>query len=310
MTTKATNLAELARHGINVPRGFHLDSSHYREAIEPIRGTLTAAVVRRVGVSEIFDGLPLPERTMTTLGDKLSRFPASTVFAVRSSGDIMFRGQRILEDGREISLAGQFESFLNVPREELSSAVTQCWASLFNERSLDVFGADGSYLSESSMTVLIQEMIPATASAVVMTVDPLREGNLGGIEVTLGPCEAIVSGAVTPDEISFYREDGAIAERRIGAKEFAIEYGRFARGSDNRRRRPLAQALREKLAVSERVLDNIIDVARRVENIFNWPQDIELVIDAYANVTVVQARSITCLPSRFISFGPSKRLLT
>lgn len=148
-------------------------------------------------------------------------------------------------------------------------------------------------------------MIVANASAVVMTVDPIEDGTLGGIEVTLGPCEAIVSGAVSPDEVTFYRSNGSIADRRIGAKEFLIEYEPFSRGSDNLRRTPLSGELRQQMAVPDRLLNDIIDIARNVEGVFGCPQDIELVIDDSDEVTVVQSRSITRLPSEFVAFGIS-----
>lgn len=303
MSKKSSNLAELARYGIKVPKGFHLDDSHYREAIEPVRPAIISAVLKGKDVSDIFEQLHVPERTIAVLQQELTKFPSSTVFAVRSSGNVVAHGHHIAEDGHEVSLAGQFESFLNVPRDQVHFAVAQCWASLFNERSRKVFDMNTSYVEESSMTVLVQEMMVAAASAVVMTVDPLGDGRLGGIEIAVGPCEAIVSGAVSPDEVFFYRDNGTIAERRIGAKEFVIEYAKFSRGGHNLRRVPLSADLRKRMAVNDSVMFNIIDIARSVERIFGRPQDIEVVIDDVEQITVVQSRSITRLPSQFVSFG-------
>lgn len=303
MSKKADNLVELARHGIRVPVGFHLDDSHYREAIQPVLVNLISAVQTRTGVAGIFGHVELSQRTRRTLQEKLNQFSQSSLFAVRSSGEILSRGKHIREDGNKISLAGQFESFLNVPRDQVPFAVIQCWASLFNDRSLQVFQADADYVNASSMTVLIQEMVAATASAVVMTVDPLEDGTLGGIEVTFGPCEAIVSGAVSPDEVTFHRSNGTIAERRIGAKEFAIEYELFSCGSDNQRKTSISLELRKQMAVPDRTLDRIIDIARSVEGVFGCPQDIELVIDDSDEIIVVQSRPIFRLPDEFVSFG-------
>lgn len=303
MSRKASNVVELARHGVAVPKGFHLDESHYREAIKPVRDRLISADGNGPAVRRLFDDLKLPPRTLDALQEGLDRVPASSNFAVRSSGNIVAHGKSIAEDSGEVSLAGQFDSFLNVSRGEVCDAVRQCWASLFNDRSIQLFGVDADYVDNSTMTVLVQEMVPAAASAVVMTVDPLGDGTVGGIELAVGPCEAIVGGFVSPDEVTFDRAGGYIVERRIGAKEFAIEYQPFARGSENAIRRPLPQAIRERSAVSDRVLGDIIDVARRIENIFGVPQDVELVIDGAERITIVQARSITRLPSRFIPFS-------
>jgi pyruvate,water dikinase len=303
MSKKASNINELARHGVDVPNGFHLDESHYREAIWPVRNTLISTVGDGTAARRIFSDLELPARTIRALEEGLNRMPLSSNFAVRSSGSIVSQGRAIAEDGRDISLAGQFESFLNVPRGQLHDAVRQCWASLFNDRSIQLFQVDAGYVANSSMTVLVQEMAAATASAVVMTVDPLGDGKVGAIELTLGPCEAIVGGFVSPDEVTFHRAGGYIVEQRIGSKEFAIEYRPFSRGTENSTHKRLPQRYREQLSVSEGVLTKIIAVALRIENIFGVPQDVEIVVNDAGRIIVVQARSITRLPDQYIPFS-------
>lgn len=305
MSRKASNLVELARHGIRVPRGFHLGPEHYRAAIAPVRAELIAASLSADSARQLFKGLGLPAATAGALQQGLAQFPPSSRFAVRSSGNIVARGQPIAEDGGETSLAGQFESFLNVPREGVGDALRQCWASLFNKRSIDAFGVDAGYVDNSTMTVLVQEMVVAAASAVVMTVDPLADGRVGGIELTVGPCEAIVAGRVNPDEVTFSRADGSMVNRRIGNKQYVVEYDTFARGSENTHLRLLASDRRERMAVADHVLHTIIAVACQVERIFGVPQDIELVVDDAEQITVVQARPITRLPAQFIPFSTS-----
>jgi len=92
-------------------------------------------------------------------------------------------------------------------------------------------------------------------------------------------------------------------DRHVGAKEVAIEYQPFTGLASNAIKKPVPQARREQLAVSDEVLTKIIDVARHVERIFGVPQDIELVVDEAGEITVVQARSITRLPDKFIPFN-------
>lgn len=303
MSGKASNIAELARHGIPVPNGFELDESHYRDAIAPVRKELVSAAGDPAAAQRVFAKIELPARTVRALRDGLERIPPTSTLAVRSSGNIVAKGRAIAEDSSEVSLAGQFESFLNVPRDQVHDAVRLCWASLLNERSIRLFEADEAYIDNSAMSVLVQEMMPAAASAVVMTVDPLGDGTFGGIELSVGPCEAIVGGAVSPDEVTFHRESGSIMGRRVGSKEFKIEYRPFARGTDNTIKRALPQTVREQLAVSDSVLIKIIDVARDIENIFGAPQDIEIVVDGADKITVVQSRAITRLPKGFIPFN-------
>lgn len=307
MSRKAANIVELARGGIDVPKGFELDGSHYREAVAPLRAALLSAVENGDAVRELFTDLKLPPRTQIAVRDGLNSIPSTCAMVVRSSGNVVAKGRSLSEDGGEVSLAGQFESFLNVPRDQIHEAVRQCWASLFNDRSIQIFGADADYVNGSTMSVLVQEMMAAAASAVVMTVDPLGDGTTGAIELAVGPCEAIVGGVVSPDEVTFSREDGSVIHRRVGAKEVAIEYRPFSHASQNSTRRPLPPSVTERLAVADHVLPKIIELARRIESLFGVPQDIELVIDDHERITVVQARSITRLPKDFVPFGRNSR---
>jgi phosphoenolpyruvate synthase/pyruvate phosphate dikinase len=303
MSGKALNLTKLAEHGIAVPAGFYLDDSHYHDAVETIREDLLAGVLNGNPVRHLFETLPLPARTIRAIAEGISRVPSTSTLAVRSSGQIATDHILLKEDSTSVSLAGQFESFLNVASTDIADAVRLFWASLYNDRSVQLFHAERTYVEKSAMAVLIQEMVPAAASAVVMTVDPLADGSLGGIELTVGPCAAIVSGMVIPDEVLFDRTSGRITECRIGAKECAIEFSPFSRGSENAIKRPLPASVSKRLAVSDDTLAEIIHVAWRVEKVFDSPQDIELVINAEDVITIVQARSITRLPDNIMPFN-------
>lgn len=299
MSRKSLNLTELSRHGVRTPTGFLLAETHYRDAIRPCRGELLRWSKDSEAIRAIFSRIEMPSHSLTAVTEGLANIPQASTFAVRSSGFIVAKGKLIAEDSLEVSLAGQFESFLNVPRESVPDAVVQCWASLFNERSLHSFDVDEHYIDNSAMSVLIQEMVPAKASAVVMTVDPLSDGTVGGIELAVGPCSVIVDGSICPDEVTFLREGGRVIERIVGRKEFALEYDPFIGGASKFRKKALPENIRKQMAVADDVLHNIIQLSLKVESIFGMPQDIELVIDAQDEITIVQARPITRLPKTF-----------
>ncbi len=310
MSRKALNLIEISKYGIRTPSGFFLDETHYREAVQPIRGELIKWSRDSNAIRAIFSTIEMPSCTVAALNEGLSNIPSDSNLAVRSSGFIVTNGRLVAEDSQEVSLAGQFESFLNVPMQDAKDAVVQCWASLFNERSLHSFEVGEHYIDNSAMTVLVQEMVPATASAVVMTVDPLSDGTIGGIELAIGPCAVIVDGSICPDEVTFLREDGRILERVVGRKEFALEYDPFTRGASNSKKRALPDDVRNRLAVSDEVLNKIIALSLEIESIFGMPQDIELVVDAKAEITIVQARPMTRLPKEFTHLADKKQLNT
>lgn len=69
---------------------------------------------------------PLVESHLQQLFGK-SR-PSTLRFAVRSSG--------VLEDGSDVSCAGQNETFLGVDEASIPDKIVQCWASAFTYKSV------------------------------------------------------------------------------------------------------------------------------------------------------------------------------
>ncbi len=64
--------------------------------------------------------------------------PNAKYFAVRSSGAPFVKGKELIEDSSGVSLAGQYESYLEVPVEHISKAIMCCYASLFSPSEFSV----------------------------------------------------------------------------------------------------------------------------------------------------------------------------
>lgn len=303
MNQKAHNLDVLAANKIIVPKGFVLSSEHYRKAIAPIEGRIIAALSKPLQIVDIFHASKIPLDTMKFLTDQLTLLPKASRFAVRSSGAVTVQGILIEEESANNSLAGQFDSYLNVPRALVPQAVLRCWASLFNERTVLRFEVNNDYVLSSTMSVLIQEMIPANASAVMMTCDPISDGEIGAIEFSLGPCEAIVSGFVNPDEAIFHRSSGKIISTRVGSKEWRVCYSDFEAAGNNARRIATKPNDRARLSLSSRTITDLVALGQRIERIFDYPQDVEAVITPDEQIVVTQSRAITSLPMKPIPFN-------
>ncbi|MBN1110361.1 MAG: hypothetical protein JXA45_06345 [Methanomassiliicoccales archaeon] len=100
------------------------------------------------------------EGTLDLLEKEMMRvLPQDRLFAVRSSAEG--------EDESVRSFAGQFVSVLNVPLDQLITAVEKVWRSL-NERKLKGYSA-----GPGRMGVLIQVMVPPSISGVSFSCDPL-----------------------------------------------------------------------------------------------------------------------------------------
>ncbi len=294
MTLKGKNLAVLANRGIRTPRGFLLGTRYYQTFIGDAINEIEAVIGNYSATDKLFQELPFPNRTLKVIDAEISKIAGAERFAVRSSGSVVSGGIAIEEDSSVTALAGQFESWLNVRPVHLPTAIRCCYASLFGPRCSAFFKVDRSYVTNSTMSVVIQEMVDAAASAVMFTANPLDDGTTGSIDLTIGPCEALVSGAVSPDEVTFARDTGDILSFDIGRKERSVVYDDFI-GSNNRRFIDNSEAESAKASVSASTVGQIIEIGRRIEAIFGAPQDVELVVTHDGEIVITQARAVTGL---------------
>jgi pyruvate,water dikinase len=87
-----------------------------------------------------------------------AQWPSSQRWAVRSSA--------IGEDG-SLTFAGQFESFLNVPTDQLGEAYRKVLASRFSERAISYRLSGGFTEGETPMAVLFMPLIEARSAGVL-----------------------------------------------------------------------------------------------------------------------------------------------
>jgi Phosphoenolpyruvate synthase/pyruvate phosphate dikinase len=90
-------------------------------------------------------------------------------FAVRSS----FAG----EDGEKHSFAGQFETYLRVPRDKVLEKVQAVQDSL-NKASVQVYRQSSgleSKVDSKNITVIVQEMVDAQCAGVCFSRDPMEK---------------------------------------------------------------------------------------------------------------------------------------
>ena len=98
------------------------------------------------------------------------------VCSVRSSANI--------EDGAGSSFAGQFDTFLNVPKEEVPKKIQECRASLQKETVREYALNQGLKECDLEMNVIVQRMIPSEVSGVCFTANP--QGILNEMVIVAG----------------------------------------------------------------------------------------------------------------------------
>jgi len=263
---KAAGFAILAAAGLDFPDGFVLSADAHRHA--RVLGWTAA--------------MPIPATTSAAVSEALAVLPGEA-FAVRSSA--------IAEDGASASFAGQFETIVGVAREDVAAAIAECWGSAGNSRALAYRTAE---LNEHAMAVIVQPLVDADVSGVVVTVDPITgDERTLLVNASFGLGEAVVSGLVTPDEYRIARADGCLVTATIGAKELEI-----VRGSDGaleQRALPVERSTAPTLGAEE--LRALWQGALAAEAVLGRPADLEFAF-ADGRLLWLQCRPLTALPTK------------
>jgi pyruvate,water dikinase len=188
---KAWNLARLARYRFPVPAGVVIPSECYRQWLHAsgLEAELLASTDR-------------PD-SLTGLCAKLNEQPLQLDLAVLPDGPLAVRSSAPQEDSTEASFAGIHASCLNVSgHEAVTRAVREVWLSLWTPAAIAYRECIGLAHQEASMAVLIMPLIPARASGIAFSHDPLSGcDDRMVIHAVRGLGESLVNGQVNGDEI-------------------------------------------------------------------------------------------------------------
>ena len=295
---KCDNINRLSGYGFNVPISYAIPEAFFTDHLTPLANEVASAIKylhpKKAAdeVETMFLDVGIAENLQYQLEQLLADLPSNIYFAIRSSGSCTVKGKQIKEDSGGSALAGLFDSFLMVQRHNMSDAILRCWSSIYNERNIRLFSDSKVTNYSGTMSVLIQEMVEADSSAVMMTRDPIDSRNVLGIESTNGPCEALVSGKVTGDFCLIDRDSGIIIEHQTGSKAHLVAYSEFFAIGNNCY---LVENKRNDLpAIDEEMLKALADIGMEIEDSFGTPMDIEAILKDKIWV-IVQARPITTI---------------
>lgn len=223
---KAENLFKLKKAGFNVPPFFCADSS---STAEEISGAIKALALS--GIS-------------------------GELFSVRSSADC--------EDGAENSFAGQFKTYLYVPRKDVFSRVQDCLGHRAEE-----YAKAAEISACGKINCIVQQMIDPQISGVIFTSNPNGRLNETVISAGYGVGENVVSGKGAVTQLYINRSDGS-------------RWYETQNGAPN---------------VNEIPADGLLDISERISKLFGFPCDIEFAV-CNGEIYILQDRSITALKVR------------
>ncbi|MFC8040295.1 PEP/pyruvate-binding domain-containing protein [Paenarthrobacter sp. NPDC057355] len=300
---KAANLGELASAGLPVPRGFCLTTEAYRRALSASGLDDICAALKSTDAADLAGlGLLAAQARSLVLDAGL---PADISAAVRSAYQglgidvpVAVRSSATAEDLPFASFAGQQDTYLNVVGvESVLDAVSRCWASLWTDRAVTYRATNGIDHASAALAVVVQEMVDSFAAGVMFTANPVTgKRSEAVIDASPGLGEAVVSGAVNPDQYVVDLNNSAILKRTLGDRQ--VEIRSVPGGGTERRERSSQVQLSDagiQPCLSDRQIRELAALGRLVEKHYGAPQDTEWALDADGKLWLTQARPITTL---------------
>ena len=314
---KNASLGEMIQHlskaGVRVPNGFATTAEAYREFLshEGLADKINAQL----------DGLDTDDVEALTKTGKAIReavmqapFPADLEGQIREfyealqaegGGEITVavRSSATAEDLPDASFAGQQETFLNIVGiDNVMAAIKEVFASLFNDRAIAYRVHHGFEHAQVALSAGIQRMVRSDigASGVMFTMDT-ESGFRDAVFVTAsyGLGEAVVQGAVNPDEFYVYKKAlaenrPAVLRRNLGEKAKKMVYTQDKSVGKTVEFTEVDSAERIRFCLSD---EEVLELARHaviIEQHYGRPMDIEWGRDGIdGKLYILQARPET-----------------
>ena len=261
---KAINLARLLAAGFPVPTGFVVTTDAFRSAM---------------GADGSFPS-DLPPAVAEAVADAY-RVIGSPIVAVRSSATA--------EDMADASMAGQYETFLDLQGEAaVLDGVAKCWRSIDTPRTRAYLADKHIDLTQVAMAVVVQHLVPSEVAGVLFTANPRngREDEML-IEASWGLGESVVGALVQPDTLVIDLRTSRVKQAIIADKKTWIEPGSHVQ-------RAVPDAQRRVPCLNSRMVDELRRLGLKVAEHFHSPQDLEWGIHD-GRLYLLQSRSITTL---------------
>ena len=298
---KAYALSELKKEGYNIPNAIAVTTDAYSAFLrenglsERIRFELGRKPFSEMRWEEMWDASlriqnmfirsPIPDLIMDAIIETLHTEIGNAPVVVRSSAPG--------EDSAATSFAGIHESFVNIyGTETILEHIRLVWASLWSDAALLYRQEIGLDPEESSMAVLIQELVVGKSSGVMFTVNPV-DNSTSVVEAVHGLNQGLVDGSIEPDRWIVDRCTGdilshAVAERKsVVLPSVGIGIGVSI----------IDQAKVSKAPLSSSELREVVRLGSMVEERAGLPQDIEWTLRGN-ELFLLQARPITTLENK------------
>jgi pyruvate,water dikinase len=303
---KNASLGELIRADIPVPPGFSVTTEAYHEFLieggikEEIEKILSPIGLQDVAsleeasqtIRELIRQTPMPKRIEEVIR---SNYQALSQVCDIPDIPVAVRSSATAEDLPGASFAGQQDTFLWVEGcEEVLDKIKSCMSSLFTSRAISYRMKMGFPHEKVLISVGVQKIVDAKAAGVMFTLNPLNgDPSKVVIEGNWGLGETVVSGTVNPDKFVVDKVTKDI-EKTISKKCVECVYDPEKKGVAHM---DISYERQEVQCVEDQEILELARYAKRIEEYYGCPQDIEWAIDKNRpfpfNIFMVQSRPET-----------------
>ncbi|WP_439639330.1 phosphoenolpyruvate synthase [Nevskia sp.] len=313
---KNSSLGEMIQHltklGVSVPDGFATTAQAYREFLS--HEGLADRINAQLDDLDVDDVVKLA-KVGKNIRDAVMKapFPAALEAEIRTAYDqllaeagveisVAVRSSATAEDLPDASFAGQQETFLNVRGiDDVLAKMKEVFASLFNDRAIAYRVHKNFDHSKVALSAGVQRMVRSDvgSSGVMFTMDT-ESGFRDAVFITssYGLGEAVVQGAVNPDEFYVYKPAlaagrPAILKRGLGEKAKKMVYADPA-GGKAVEFTSVADADRRQFSLTDAQITDLARQALIIEKHYQRPMDIEWGLDGTdGKLYILQARPET-----------------
>jgi len=304
---KNASLGELIRADIPVPPGFSITTEAYHDFLSEsgIKEKIQKILSR---INNLQDVASLEEASkticelirITPLSKELGKAITSDYQALAQACDVIdipvaVRSSATAEDLPGASFAGQQDTFLWVRGYgELLEKTKLCMASLFTSRAISYRIKMGFPHEKVLISVGVQKIVDAKAAGVMFTLNPTNgDPSKVVIEGNWGLGETVVSGTVNPDKYVVDKVTKDI-EKTISKKCVECVYDPEKKGVAHM---DVPCERQEVQCIEDQEILELARYAKRVEEYYGCPQDMEWAIDKQKsfplNIFMVQSRPET-----------------
>jgi len=297
MGGKASNLYKLSQNNINVPSWFCISLEVFENVLELVKDDIEKFLpkidytstenINNISkkIRNLFTFTKIPDEYLEEIEKEIASLDKNKFYAVRSSASE--------EDSEKNSFAGQLDTFLFIKPDSILKYIKKCWASAYSQRILLYLNTKNKNPIDTKVSVIVQEMVNSKVSGVMFLANPMGSLNEIVINAGYGLGEGIVSDIVESDTYLYDKTKKTI-ESIVNKKESKIVFN--SEKEEGTIKFKVSENLKLKSALSENQINDLVQIGKKIENIYTHYQDIEFAIDDNDIFYITQTRPITTIP--------------